>query len=80
MTDPPELSFYKEHPKTCDPEDFWGQVKRTVNERYEMIFKAVTRINSILSISKMSISPTFTWSTTRPVFNHCIDTFITPFP
>jgi SAM-dependent methyltransferase len=25
------FSFYKEHPKKCDPEDFWGQVKRTVN-------------------------------------------------
>jgi SAM-dependent methyltransferase len=23
--------FYKNHPKTCDPEDFWGQVGRTVN-------------------------------------------------
>lgn len=23
--------FYKEHPRTCDPLDFWGQVKRTVN-------------------------------------------------
>ena len=31
MTDNTELTFYKEHPKTCDPEDFWGQVKRTVN-------------------------------------------------
>lgn len=26
-----KFSFYKEHPKTCHPEDFWGQVKRTVN-------------------------------------------------
>lgn len=26
-----KYSFYKEHPKTCDPKDFWGQVKRTVN-------------------------------------------------
>ena len=25
------FSFYKEHPKTCAPDDFWGQVKRTVN-------------------------------------------------
>ncbi len=47
MTDPPELSFYKEHPKTCDPEDFWGQVKRTVNgkpipqEQIDMIVDAV---------------------------------------
>lgn len=23
--------FYKEHPKSCAPEDFWAQVKRTVN-------------------------------------------------
>jgi len=26
-----KFTFYKEYPKTCDPEDFWGQVKRTVN-------------------------------------------------
>ncbi len=25
--------FYKEHPKTCDPKDYWGQVKRTVQGR-----------------------------------------------
>lgn len=25
------FSFYKEHPKTCAPDDFWGQVKRTVH-------------------------------------------------
>jgi len=25
------FSFYKEHPKTCSPDDFWSQVKRTVN-------------------------------------------------
>lgn len=24
-------AFYKEHPKTCAPDDYWGQVKRTVN-------------------------------------------------
>lgn len=23
--------FYKEHPKTCAPDDFWGQVRRTVD-------------------------------------------------
>lgn len=26
-----KFSFYKEHPKTCATNDFWGQVKRTVN-------------------------------------------------
>ncbi|MFC1819350.1 class I SAM-dependent methyltransferase [Thermodesulfobacteriota bacterium] len=26
-----KFSFYKEHPKTCAPDDFWGQVKRTIN-------------------------------------------------
>lgn len=40
-------SFYKEYPKTCDPEDFWGQVRRTVNgkpvpqEHIDMIVEAV---------------------------------------
>ena len=42
------FSFYKEHPKTCDPHDFWGQVKRTVNgtpvsdDHIAMIVKAVS--------------------------------------
>ena len=30
MTIPSGGDFYKHHPKTCDPEDFWGQVMRTV--------------------------------------------------
>jgi len=39
--------FYRNHPQTCDPEDFWGQVKRTVNgrpvpqEQIDMIVAAV---------------------------------------
>ena len=39
--------FYQEHPRTCDPDDFWGQVKRTVNgkpvpqEQIDMIVAAV---------------------------------------
>jgi SAM-dependent methyltransferase len=43
----PEFHFYKEHPKTCDREDFWGQVKRTVNgkpvsqDQIDMIVDAV---------------------------------------
>lgn len=42
-----KFSFYKEHPKTCDADDFWGQVKRTVNgepvsqEQIDMIIDAV---------------------------------------
>lgn len=42
------FSFYKEHPKTCDPDDFWGQVKRTVNgepvsdAQIQMIIEAVS--------------------------------------
>lgn len=41
-----KYSFYKEHPKSCDPKDFWGQVKRTVNgksvsqEQIDMIVEA----------------------------------------
>ena len=39
--------FYQQHPQTCDPDDFWGQVKRTVNgkpvpqEHIDMIVAAV---------------------------------------
>lgn len=45
--DKEKFSFYKEYPKTCQPDDFWGQVKRTVNgrpvssEQIEMIVNAV---------------------------------------
>lgn len=41
------FSFYKEYPKTCKQDDFWGQVKRTVNgapvsqEQIDMIVDAV---------------------------------------
>jgi hypothetical protein len=42
-----KFTFYKDHPKTCDPDDFWGQVKRTVNgtpvsqDQIDMIIDAV---------------------------------------
>tara|TARA_B110000971_G_scaffold130497_1_gene133429 strand:+ start:1174 stop:1869 length:696 start_codon:yes stop_codon:yes gene_type:complete len=42
-----KFSFYKEHPKTCAPDDYWGQVKRTVNgvpvsqDQIDMIVDAV---------------------------------------
>jgi len=42
-----KFSFYKEFPKTCAPDDFWGQVKRTVNgvpvsqDQIDMIVNAV---------------------------------------
>lgn len=44
-----KFSFYKEHPKTCSPDDFWGQVKRTVNgtpvtqDQIDMIVDAVVK-------------------------------------
>jgi hypothetical protein len=47
MDETSKLTFYKEHPKTCEPEDFWGQVKRTINgkpvpqEQIDMIVRAV---------------------------------------
>jgi SAM-dependent methyltransferase len=50
-----KFSFYKEYPKTCAPDDFWGQVKRTVNgvpvsqDQIDMIVDAVV---SELELSK----------------------------
>lgn len=41
------VDFYKEHPKTCAPDDFWGQVKRSVNgkpvsqDQIDMIVTAI---------------------------------------
>ena len=43
-----KFTLYKEHPKTCAPDDFWGQVKRTINgkaipqEQIDMIVNAST--------------------------------------
>ncbi|CUH49830.1 class I SAM-dependent methyltransferase [Ruegeria atlantica] len=45
---PERFTLYKEHPKTCAPDDFWGQVKRTVNgapvsdDQITMIAEAVS--------------------------------------
>lgn len=58
MTDPPDLTFYKEYPKSCDPKDFWGQVRRTVNgkpvpqEQVDMIIRAVL---NALELSKTDV-------------------------
>jgi len=47
MSMPQSHYDYLEHPKTCDPEDLWGQVRRTVNgkpiseEQLELIFSMV---------------------------------------
>ncbi|PCJ83905.1 MAG: hypothetical protein COA54_14665 [Thiotrichaceae bacterium] len=43
-----KFRFYKDHPKTCNKDDFWGQVKRTVNgvpvsqDQIDFIVSAVT--------------------------------------
>lgn len=44
---PSAYSVYRDHPRTCQPDDFWGQVKRTVNgkpvpqDQIDLIIKAV---------------------------------------
>lgn len=58
MTDLPELTFYKEYPKNCDPEDFWGQVKRTINNQpvpQEQIDMIVHATSTALELSKKDI-------------------------
>lgn len=48
MVESKNLYFYKEFPKSCAPDDFWTQVKRTVNgkpvgeDQIKMIVDAVT--------------------------------------
>lgn len=43
----PDRYFYRDHPATCAPDDYWGQVKRTVNgqpvpaDQIDMIVAAV---------------------------------------
>jgi cyclopropane fatty-acyl-phospholipid synthase-like methyltransferase len=45
--------FFKVYPKTCAPDDFWGQIKRTVNgvpvsqNQIDMIVEAVTTALSL---------------------------------
>lgn len=49
-----DLTFYKEYPKSCEPDDFWGQVKRTVNgkpipqEQVDMIIDTVSNALELL--------------------------------
>ena len=53
-----KFSFYKEHPKTCKPDDFWGQVMRTVNGQpvgEEQIQMIVDSIMSALEISESDV-------------------------
>ena len=39
--------FYKEYPKLCAPDDYWGQVKRTINgvpvgqDQIDLILRAI---------------------------------------
>jgi hypothetical protein len=46
---PYDGDFYKKHPLTCDPDDLWGQVRRTVHgqpvpeEQIQMIVDAVVQ-------------------------------------
>jgi SAM-dependent methyltransferase len=53
-----KFNFYKEYPKTCNPKDFWGQVKRTINgvpvskEQIDLIVCAVVKG---LSLSRQDI-------------------------
>jgi len=50
-----KFRFYKDHPKTCSPDDFWGQVKRTVNgapvsqDQIDLIVEAV--------VAELELSP-----------------------
>lgn len=53
-----DLSFYKEHPKTCDPNDYWGQVKRTINGKpvpQQQIDMIVEAVRTGLAIEKSDI-------------------------
>jgi SAM-dependent methyltransferase len=51
-----EYTFYKEYPKTCEPTDFWGQVRRTHNgkpvgeEQISLIVNAM--------VNAMELTPT----------------------
>ncbi|MBU0755219.1 MAG: methyltransferase domain-containing protein [Planctomycetes bacterium] len=50
--------FFKDHPQTCDREDFWGQVKRTVNGKpvpQEQIDLIVKQVIDLLEIEKTDI-------------------------
>lgn len=49
---------FKEHPRTCAPDDFWGQVKRTVNGRpvgEDQIAMIVTAITAGLQLARADV-------------------------
>ena len=58
MNTPDKFSFYKEHPKTCEPDDFWGQVMRTVNGKpvgEEQIQMIIDSVISTLEITESDV-------------------------
>lgn len=51
-------SDFKEYPKTLDPDDFWGQIRRTVNGKPvsdEQIALIVTAVRDALQFSKEDV-------------------------
>jgi len=55
MTLPSGGAYYKEYPKSCDPDDFWGQVGRTINGKpvpQEQIDLIVASVSGNLSLSR----------------------------
>ena len=54
------------------------QFESSFCKRFQMCFKVATRIYCKFTESPMSITASLLGSSTRPVFNHCIYTFIAP--
>jgi cyclopropane fatty-acyl-phospholipid synthase-like methyltransferase len=71
------FSFYKEHPKTCAPDDFWGQVKRTVNgqpvseAQIEMIVKTICAGLSLKSDDRLLDLCCGNGALTDRIFDQC---------
>lgn len=70
-------SFYKEYPKNCNPDDFWGQVKRTVNgvpisqDQINMIVNAIVTGLALNKQDKLLDLCCGNGALSTLVFKHC---------
>lgn len=70
-------NFYKEYPKSCARDDFWGQVKRTVNgtsvsqDQIDMIVQAIRTGLSLSENDRLLDLCCGNGALSRYLFSHC---------
>jgi len=72
-----KFSFYKEYPKKCERDDFWGQVKRTVNgtpvsqEQIDLIISAIIDNLALTKNDFLLDLCCGNGALSSPIFNYC---------